>query len=105
MWARGLSFVVGVWLMLSVWIFPHGTAQGLNTVLCGGAAMLLSVLAMGWPPVRYLNALLGVWLIASLGILPGTGLGLFWSSLLSGLLMIAVALTEAPPERGRRAVA
>jgi hypothetical protein len=65
-WFRGVNAVLGVWLIISTFLWPHTRAQQLNAFLVGGLAIVFTVAAvLVTPKARYLNAALGVWLFIS----------------------------------------
>jgi SPW repeat len=107
MWARIIECMLGIWLLLSPFIFRHAPAaraQWVNDFATGGVVILLS-LASYWRPTvwaHWLLLFLGCWLV---------GFGRFWTpstlnpgfqnNILVGLvlLMVAVVPNEAsqPP--------
>lgn len=102
--ARGLSMLnilVGIWLVISpyflnaaddVVILWNNTVAGL---LIGLFALLRSILPSRASGLSWLNALLGAWLIvAPFALLYSTG-GIFWSTLVSGLLAMIMGVSSA----------
>ncbi|ELZ12083.1 hypothetical protein C478_10793 [Natrinema thermotolerans DSM 11552] len=107
-----LVAVLGAWVALSVLVFQSGGAPASNDVLVG----LAVALAAGYnyyrvtndiplsPAIASLVALLGIWLIVSAALLGMTG-GLFWSTLVTGLLIAGLAGYNAYEAREARTVA
>ncbi len=106
-----LVAVLGAWVALSVLVFRSDGAPASNGVLVG----LAVALAAGYnyyratndiplsPAIASLVALLGIWLIVSAALLGMTG-GLFWSTLVTGLLIAGLAGYNAYEAREARTV-
>ncbi|WP_254524812.1 presenilin [Natrinema caseinilyticum] len=102
---------LGGWVVLSVLVFEATAAPLWNDVLVG----LVVLAASGYNYYRLTNdipistgiasliAILGIWLIVSTALLGMTG-GLFWSTLVAGLLITAVAGYNAYEAREARTV-
>ncbi len=68
--ARIVNIVLGIWLFVSAFIWPHSYAQMTNTWIVGLLCVAFALIAMRVPEVRYLNTLLAVWLFISVWALP-----------------------------------
>ncbi|TYL39149.1 hypothetical protein CV102_07630 [Natronococcus pandeyae] len=102
---------IGVWVALSVLIYDMGAAALWNNVLVGAVVLV----AGGYNYYRLVNdaplsvgvaslvALLGIWLIVAPALLEMVN-G-FWSTLVSGLLIAALAGYNAYEAREARSVA
>ncbi len=94
-----LSIAVGIWLMFTRLTFGNSDAMANSDHLVGALVVTFSIIA--WAevarPVRFLNALFGLWLIAAPFLLEGTGsaLGLF-NSIAAGALLIVLAVPRGP---------
>jgi hypothetical protein len=68
MWARVSELLLGVWLLMSPFIFGHypgDTAAWVNDLVTGGAIMACASLSF-WQPLRrihFVNAVIALWLI------------------------------------------
>jgi hypothetical protein len=58
-----LDVVRGIWLILSVFAWPHDAAQFTNTWLMGVLTVVAALVAMAAPGIRFVNIVAGVWLI------------------------------------------
>ncbi|WP_049921319.1 SPW repeat domain-containing protein [Halopiger djelfimassiliensis] len=104
--------VLGAWVALSTLLFDVGQAGLWNNLSVGA----LVFVAAGYNYYRVTNdvplsvgvaslvAVLGIWLIVSAALLELTG-GLFWSTLVSGLLVAGLAGYNAYEAREARTVA
>jgi hypothetical protein len=63
--ARVFSAWLGVWLIISAFMWPHTAAQRANSWIVGILAIVFSVIAMSSPRARYLTTALAVWLFVS----------------------------------------
>jgi hypothetical protein len=68
MTARIFNVLIGTWLFLSAFMWPHHSAQGFAALVCGALTVLFALLTIYLPSVRYLTAATAVVLfVASLG--------------------------------------
>jgi hypothetical protein len=100
-WQDWLTGLVGVWLIVSPYVFafavPEGVAPGLviwNFILSGAAAVILSVAALAsyriWE--EWADVLLGLWLVASPWLLQfAASPTARWNAIISGLVIVASA--------------
>lgn len=103
---RVLNIVLGVWLFISAFIWPHTQAQMTNTWILGVLCVLFAVVAMFYEPARFLNTALAIWLFISAWALPTINAGTVWNNVLCAIAIFIVSLIpgEAVPAlRGPRA--
>jgi hypothetical protein len=64
MWARWLSFVLGVWLFIAPLVLDYAErAARLNEILVGLAVAIVALIAASLPALRFVNVALGGWLL------------------------------------------
>jgi hypothetical protein len=99
---RIVNVIIGVWLFISAFIWPHTQAQLTNTWICGVLCVIFALVAMAVPWVRYLNTLLAIWLFISAWALPTMNAGTIWNNVLCSIAIFVASLipTEAG-EMGR----
>ena len=93
MWARTISFVLGLWLMVGPALLGYGDPARTNDRLLGPIVAGLAFIAI-WPvmrPLRWVNLIVGAWLLAAPWLL-GYGTGPAINSLIVGLLLMVLAL-------------
>jgi hypothetical protein len=100
--ARLFNVLAGLWLFISVFMWPHAGAQAVNSAVCGIAGMGLGLLAMYVEPVRYLGAALGAWVFMSTFLLAQAGRMTTWNNALMGIAMFVSALLGGGPADVRR---
>ena len=67
MTARIFNVLIGTWLFLSAFGWPHRPAQGMTALICGALTLLTALASIFYPRVRYLTATIAVVLfVASL---------------------------------------
>jgi hypothetical protein len=98
-WTLAVSCLVGAWLMFSRLIFGTGGAITNNDHLVGALIITIAVCAMAEVarPLRFLNLLFGLWLIAAPWLLSGASPASSWNDVVAGLAVICLSL-----RRGRR---
>ena len=94
-----LSIAVGAWLMFTRLTFGTSGAMANSDHLVG--ALVITVAIIAWGEVaraaRFLNALLGLWLLAAPWMFEGAGSGLaVASSLASGIALIVLSIPRGP---------
>ena len=90
--ARIVNIVLGVWLFISAFIWPHSYSQMTNTWILGVLCVLFALIAMRVPEARYLNTILAVWLFISVWALPSMMLGTQWNNALVAIAIFIVSL-------------
>ncbi|MCG3117846.1 MAG: vitamin K epoxide reductase family protein [Candidatus Manganitrophus sp. SA1] len=95
-WNLSLSAAIGIWLMFAPALFgmEGGSGAADSDHLIG--ALVITTAVIAWAEVgrsaRYLNLLLGVWLVVGTWFLSGGSTLGRWSDLLSGLLLVVLSL-------------
>ena len=93
--ARALNIILGIWLFISAFIWPHTDAQMTNTWICGVLAVAFALIALGVPMVRYVNTLLAIWLFISAFALRDISVGTVWNNALVAVAIFIIALVPA----------
>ncbi len=95
------NIVLGIWLFISAFIWPHTDASRMNTWICGLLVAALAVATMWIRPVRWLNAALGLWVVVGAVLIPHGSAGTLWNNLIVGLLVLLISvggLTRPMPQ-------
>jgi hypothetical protein len=90
--ARFVNIVLGIWLFISAFIWPHTYAQMTNTWILGVLCVAFALIAMRVPEARYLNTILAVWLFISVWALPSVSVGTQWNNAIVAILIFFVSL-------------
>lgn len=91
-WPRVANVILGVWLFVSAFIWPHTYAQMTNTWILGVLCVIFAVVAMRVPQVRYLNTVLAIWLFISAWALPSMSTGTRWNNVLVAIAIFFFSL-------------
>jgi len=94
---RIINVILGVWLFISAFVWPHTQAQLTNTWILGVLCVIFALVAMAVPWVRYLNTLLAIWLFISAWALPTYNSGTVWNNV---LVAIAIFIVSLVPNQG-----
>ena len=98
-WTLVASCALGAWLMLARGVLGTEGAMADSDHLVGAMIITVAVCAMAevGRPLRFLNILFGLWLIASPWLLSGATIAASWNDVVIGLLVVGLSLP-----RGRR---
>lgn len=104
---RTAVIILGAWLFVSAFLWPHAPEQRLNSALVGAAAVAVELIALSsFPRIYVVNVALSIWLFLSLWVLPGRSAGTVANDMLVAVMMFGFAVF--PPDervtRLRRAV-
>lgn len=107
-WPRALNVILGIWLFISAFVWPHTSAQMTNTWILGVLAVVFALIAwFAAPPARFLNTLLAIWLFISAWALPRVSVGTVWNNVIVAILLFIFSLVPGatPTRTVRRAPA
>jgi len=90
--ARIVNVVLGLWLFLSAFLWPHSAAQMTNTWSMGLLCVVIAIVAMTYPVTRFANSVLGVWVFLSAFALPTTSSATMYNNALVGIAIFIVSL-------------
>jgi hypothetical protein len=97
---RVISVMMGVWLFLSAFLWPHHGAVALTTWIPGLLIAAVALLAVAVPPARFVNVALGLWVLVA--ALANGGADVVWTNGIVGItVFIAALIPPLPPERSR----
>jgi len=94
------NIVLGVWLIVSAFAWPHTFAAQSNTWIVGLATAAFALWAVFDRDLRWVTTSLGVWLFLSAFLLPGGAEMTLWNNVMVALLVIAFSLTEDSTHHG-----
>jgi hypothetical protein len=92
-----LNIILGIWLFISAFIWPHAPALRTNTWILGIIITAVSVVALRTPAARGVNAVAAAWLFFSSLAMTHVSVGTVWNNV---LVAIAVFVLSLVPERG-----
>lgn len=95
--ARSVNALVGVWLFISAFVWPHSAPQYTNTWIMGVITVAVALIALGSPGFRFLNTAVGIWLIISAFALPTVSAATRWNNLVVGIVVGSLSLVGTSP--------
>lgn len=98
---RILNVLLGVWLFISAFAWPHTQAQMTNTWIVGVLCVIFALVSMAIPWVRYFNTVLAIWLFISAWALPNETPGTVWNNVLVAIAIFVVSLVPSTAESTR----
>ncbi len=98
--ARTLNVILGIWLFISAFVWPHTSSQFANTWILGVLCVVFALIAMRSPPVRWLNTILAIWLFISAFALPHQLIGTVWNNALVAIAIFILSLIPNDLEEG-----
>ncbi len=93
--ARVISILLGVWLFISAFIWPHTTELMYDSWICGALAVIFGAVAMRIPQARYLNTLLAVWVFITAFAFPSISVGTIWNNVLVSVALFISSLVPS----------
>ena len=93
--ARVTTFVLGIWLFVSSFLWPMREAAKLNGLVVGALVAAFAAASIWKPAVKYANTALGVWLFFTAFAFSGTS-GTVWNQ--NVVAMLVTILSLAPVE-------
>jgi hypothetical protein len=93
-WTLAACCLAGAWLMLSRLVLGTGVITANNDHLVGALIITIAVCAMAEVarPLRFLNLLLGLWLIAAPWLLTGSDASSVWNNIGIGMAVVGLSL-------------
>lgn len=101
---RSINIALGIWLFVSAFLWHHGSWQFHNTWIVGLVMVLVALIALRVPAWRFVNGLVGIWLVMSGIGLPSISAATTWNNGLVGIAIFigSVAGSGSEPRATRR---
>ena len=96
---RIANAVLGLWLFMSVFIWPHTSSQTINTSVIGALSIVIALLGTQYSTIRYLNSVLAVWLLISAWASQVATEVTTWNATFVAFAMFALSLVPIAPTR------
>lgn len=97
--ARWVNVLVGIWLVVTAFLWEHTEAQFTNAWVVGLLSVGFALIAMSVTWVRYLEALLALWLFVSSWTLDTGAPATLWNNVLVSIAMLFLSLIAGPRPR------
>lgn len=93
-----INFLLGVWLMVSPWIFNYSTSQAKwNQFAFGLAVLVLSAIRFFVPSqiwASWMNMIAGLWMVIAPFILNYSTSAAYWNEIIVGIAVTLLALSN-----------
>ncbi len=93
--SRAINIVLGIWLFISAFLWPHSYAQMNNTWILGVLCVAFALISTRVPEVRYLNTALAIWLFISVWALPSLSLATQWNNAIVAIIVFFASLAPS----------
>ncbi|MEZ4869293.1 MAG: SPW repeat protein [Caldilineaceae bacterium] len=100
--ASGVNVVLGLWLIISPWIFSYAALNGAlwNSIIVGIIVVVLAGIrvanVMQYTWLSWINLILGLWIIISPWVYNyATLTGATWNSVIVGIIIAALSIWSA----------
>ena len=91
-WMRVANVVLGIWLFLSAFLWPHSPGSKANTWIVGLIVMAVAALGSLAPASRWLNTAAAVWLFFSTFWLSHVSRATVWNNAIVAVVVFLVSL-------------
>jgi hypothetical protein len=102
-WPRWVNLLIGIWLIISAFAWPHGGGARANTWILGALIAIASIWAMYAPGARFLNTIFAIWLFFATLVIYHASAATVWNNLIAAVIVFVLSLIPTPPTRARAA--
>jgi hypothetical protein len=100
-WPRWANFLIGIWLIISAFAWPHTAGAQANTWILGVLIAIASVWALYTPGARFLNTIFAIWLFFATLVLYRASSATVWHNVIAAVAVFVLSLIPSPPARAR----
>jgi hypothetical protein len=97
MTTRIFNGLIGIWLFVTAFMWPHAHGELMVTIAAAAATFVLAILAIYSGAARYLNAVVAVFLFLSALTLPSLVRATTWNNAIVAIAIFAAALVDDGP--------
>lgn len=90
-----LNVVLGIWLIISAFMWPHAPAEALNTWIVGIVITAVALIGFAVPAIRLANSVAAIWLFIGTLALPHVYRGTAWNNCIVAILVFVASLAAA----------
>lgn len=100
-WPRWVNFLIGIWLIISAFAWPHTAGARANTWILGALIAIASAWAVFMPGARFLNTIFAIWLFFATLVIYHASSATIWNNLIAAVVVFVLSLIPTPPARAR----
>jgi hypothetical protein len=94
--ARYVNMVLGTWILISAYLWPHTGGQFMITIFAGAVVALLAPFEVGYRWVRRINLAMGGLLVLTALTLPRMSMATLWHNVIAGIALVLVSFFGPP---------
>ena len=98
---RIFSALIGMWLFLTAFMWPHNHAEAALTVACGALVFVLAIASFYLVAARYAILVLAAALFVGALALPGLSRATEWNNVITAAALLASSLLDRGPASTR----
>jgi hypothetical protein len=96
--ARFANIILGIWLILSSFIWRDAVAHFVNDWVVGVLIALVALAAFWLPSLRHINSIIAIWLFLSPFWMVWQRTATFWNCVIVAILVFSFSLARSPEE-------
>lgn len=100
-WPRWVNFLIGIWLIISAFAWPHTAGARVNTWILGALIAIASAWAVFMPGARFLNTIFAIWLFFATLVIYHASSATVWNNLIAAVVVFVLSLIPTPPAGAR----
>ena len=100
-WPRWINFLIGIWLIISAFAWPHTAGARANTWILGALIAIASVWTVFMPGARFLNTIFAIWLFFATLVIYHASSATVWNNLIAAVVVFVLSLIPTPPAKAR----
>lgn len=102
MTTRIFSALIGMWLFVSAFMWPHNQAEGALTIICAVLIFLLAIASFYTIASRYANIVVAAALFIGSLALPAVTRATVWNNVIVAVAILFASLIDRGPDTVRR---
>lgn len=102
MTTRIFNALIGIWLFVSAFMWPHAQAEGTLTVICAVLTFVLAIASFYTIASRYANIVVAAALFIGSLALPSITRATVWNNVIVAVAILFASLIDRGPESVRR---
>jgi hypothetical protein len=91
LWAPIVNLVLGAWLFVSAFVWPHAGHARANTWILGLLIAVFALYAIAQPTARWLNTLAAIWLFFSSLAIGHMEAATVWNNVIVAVIVFALS--------------
>lgn len=100
-WPRWVNFLIGIWLIVSAFVWPHSAGARANTWILGALIAIASAWAVFTPGARFLNTIFAIWLFFATLVIYHASSATVWNNVIAAVVVFVLSLIPSPPTAAR----